>query len=34
MGEATLFKFGKCVDYSKSHTREEIILEMGVAAVI
>jgi len=24
MAEATLFKFGKCVDYGKSHTREKI----------
>jgi len=23
MDEATLFKFGKCIDYGKSHTRGE-----------
>jgi len=30
MDEATLFEFGKCIDYGKSHTMGKILQETGV----
>ena len=33
MDEAALFKFGKCIDYGKSHTEGNILPETGVVWV-